>query len=617
MERMKTHAVTIIAVVATLFHIYTGVTGAFTGMLQRSIHMGLLFSLCFLVVPASKNPRIRKITDYTDILLVLAVLASASYLVLNYDEIIRRIGVTMPIEVTLGIVTVLLVVEAVRRSCGLILALVTASFLVYAFAGPYLPTFLAHRGYSLARIASQMYLTTEGIFGMPLGVAANYIVLFVVFGEVLNTSGAGKFFMDLAFSMTAWARGGPAKSAIVASGLFGSISGSAVANVTTTGTFTIPLMIRTGYQPVFAAAVETVASTGGLIAPPIMGSAAFLMAEMINVPYISIVKAAVIPTLLYYICLFITIDLQAQKQKLVGVRREELKSIWETLKSGWEFFIPLVTLIVCLVSMWSPAKSVTTSLAVLVAMSMFRKEHRLTPKKLLNACVGSMKGSITISTTCAAAGIIIGVVTLSGLGLRLSSTILQLSGGFLSVALVLTMICSLILGMGMPSSASYIVLAVLAAPTLIELGVPLLSAHFFIFYFGVLSNITPPVALAAFAAASLSKSNAMQVGWKSVKLGIVAFIVPYMCIYGPSLLMVGSYPVIIRSFMTALIGVYAMSVCVTGYFKRELTLIERTLFGACAFLMIDTDFVTDVIGILVLGVMVAYTSKTKERIIAV
>ncbi|NLI52898.1 MAG: TRAP transporter permease [Clostridiales bacterium] len=609
----KPLVITILCVSAALFHLYTGIFGSFVGAIQRSIHLAFMLPITFLVLPASKNDKIRKITDKTDILLIAGILVSMIYLLVNYNTIIKKIGMITNLEVVLGWVLIILVLEAVRRATGNVLPAIALIFILYARFGNIMPDIIATRGYTWSRIASQMYLTTEGIFGMPLGVAANYIVLFVIFGTVLNATGAGDFFMDLSFSATAWARGGPAKSSILASGLFGSISGSAVANVITTGTFTIPIMIKTGYKPEHASAVETVASTGGLIMPPIMGTAAFIMAEMIGVPYISIVKAAIIPALLYYISLFFTLDFLAQKQKLKGIPRSELKSFKETLKSGYEFFIPLILLIVLMSIGWSAARSVTISIGSLILVSMFRPNHRLTIKRFIQALEDSMKGAVTVSATCATAGIIIGVVTLTGLGLSLSAAIIQLSGGMIMLALALTMICSLILGMGMPSSAAYIVLAVLAAPALIKLGVSQLTANFFIFYFGVLSNITPPVALAAYAAASLSKTSAMKVGWTAVRFGIVAFIIPYFFVYGPGLLMQGSFLIIVQNLITSLIGVWALSIAVAGYFRRTINVLERILFVIASLLMIESHFVTDALGITLLMSMVVYMIISTKR----
>ena len=347
--------------------------------------------------------------------------------------------------------------------------------------------------------------------------------------------------------------------------------------------------------------------------PPVMGSAAFIMSEMIGVPYLQILKAAVIPALLYYISLFLSLDFIAQKNHLKGVPRSELKSVKETLKGGFEFFIPLVLLVVLMVRGYSPAKSATYSIICMVIVSFFRKEHRLKWKTLANALEEGIRGSTTICATCATAGIIVGVVTMTGMGLTLSSAIIQLSGGILIFALALTMICSLILGMGMPSSAAYIVLAVLAAPALIKLGVGKLTAHFFIFYFGVLSNITPPVALAAFAAAPLAKEGALKIGWNAVRLGCVAFIVPYFCVFGPSLLMQGTVLEVIQCLTTAMVGVWALSATVSGFFKRNLNTIERILFAIGAVFMIESHLMTDLIGVLIITVMVLYCIRTKNK----
>lgn len=612
-EKKKQLLITIIAVLASIFHIYTGYAGVLLAMYQRSIHLGFMLALSFLMLPAIKNKKFQGYTNKIDVLFAVISVLAIAYLVSNYNSIVYQIGNPTQTQIIIGTIVTILVLEMVRRSCGLALFLVAVIGIAYAMLGPYMPAAFIHRGYSISRIASYLFMTTEGIFGLPLGVSATFIILFIIFGELLNATGAGDFFMDLAYSLTAWARGGPAKSAVVASAFFGTISGSAVANVTTTGTFTIPLMKRTGYSPVFAAAVEAVASTGGLITPPVMGAAAFLMAEMLNVPYIKIVIAAIIPALLYYSSLFFALDLQARKLKLKGIPRAELKGIKEIFFSGFEFFIPIIVLVYFLTKMWSPAKSVTISMIVLVIISYFRPAHRLTIKSFLKALENGAKAAMPVAAACASAGIIIGVVTMTGLGLRLTSAIIELSGGILPIALILTMITSLILGMGMPSTAAYIILAVLCAPALVGMGVPKLAAHFFIFYFGVISNITPPVALAAYAAAAIANANAMKVGWKAVNLGLVAFIVPYMFVYGPPILMQGKANVIILSLVTALFGAYALAISVTGWLFRPLYIFERAIYIACSISLIKPGVATDLIGLVLLSIMIIIAYKTRDR----
>lgn len=599
----------------SLFHLYTGFFGLLFGMYQRAIHFSIILAICFVLFPATKNERLKKYTNIADIFLIILSILIGIYIIVEYSDIVLRLGSETQMDILLGIVAICLTLEATRRTCGLPIVILAAIFILYALMGKHLPLLLMHKGYSIQRIASFVYLTTDGIFSTPLGVAASFIILFVIFSELLKACGAGDYFINLAYSATGWARGGPAKSAVLASAFFGTISGSAMANVVATGTFTIPLMIHNGYKPEFAAAVEATASTGGMILPPIMGAAAFIMAEMLNVPYISICIIAIIPAILYYVSIFFTLDLEAQKLNLKGMPRKEFSGFKDVLFSGFEFFIPLLTLIYFLVKQWSPASAVSYAIFALIVVSFFRKKNRFTIKTFLIALSNGTKNTIPVTSACATAGILSGIVILTGLGLGFSSVILGFAKGVLFYGLVLTMIASIILGMGLPSSACYIILSVLAAPALIRMGVDKFAAHLFILYFGTLSNITPPVALAAYAAAGLAGTNSTKVAIQSVKLALVAFVVPYMFVYDSALLFVGKPLLIIRTFASALIGCYAVAVAVSGWFYGPRNYVERIIWLLCGLGLIYPGLVSDIVCIsmlLAIGGFDIYRYKNKN-----
>jgi TRAP transporter 4TM/12TM fusion protein len=493
------------------------------------------------------------------------------------------------------------------------LAFTAVAFLFYAYFGPYMPGIFAHKGYSIERLITVMYTSTEGIYGIPMAVSSTYIVLFVLFGAFLSKCGGGRFFIDFAFSLTGRRRGGPAKAAVISSAFMGTMSGSAVANVVTTGTFTIPLMKKSGYQSVVAGAIEAVASTGGQIMPPIMGAAAFIMAEFTEIPYVTIAKSAVIPALLYFLAVYLMVDSQARKQGLKGLPKSELPGVGATMAWGGHLFIPLIVLILMLVYAYSPMKSVFWGIVLIVVVGMMRKTTRVNPYKLIEALEYGARNAVTIAAACASAGIIVGVISLTGLGLKFSDSLVSLSGGNIFFALFFTMIASLILGCGMPTTAAYVVLATLAAPVLIQLGVPVLASHLFIFYFGCVSTITPPVALSSYAGAGLAEADPTTVGNTAFKFGLTAYIIPYMLVYGPSLLMKGGLIQILTSLITACLGVIAFTSGLQGFFQRGCFWWERILLVAAGFFLIYPGFNTDLTGIFLLLGIWGYQKFYKDQ----
>jgi TRAP transporter 4TM/12TM fusion protein len=588
-----------------LFQLYTGGFGIFSSMIQRSVHWMFMSVLAFLLYRGRKNSK-RKTPTITDLIFAALALIAGLYIFFNWQAVVERAGMPIERDIYFGILMIIVVLEAARRAVGAALAYTALAFLLYAYFGPWMPGLFAHKGYDIERLINVMYTSTEGIFGIPMAVSSTYIVLFVLFGAFLSKCGGGKFFIDFAFSLTGRARGGPAKAAVISSAFMGTMSGAAVANVVTTGTFTIPLMKKSGYPARVAGAIEAVASTGGQIMPPIMGAAAFIMSEFTEIPYLKIATAAVIPALLYFFAVYLMVDSQARKQGLKGLPREALPRVGATLAWGGHLFIPLIVLIVMLVWAYSPMKSVFWGIVLIVVIGMMRRTTRVGPWKLIEALEYGARNAVTIATACAAAGIIVGVIALTGLGLKFSDSLVSLSGGNIFLALFFSMIASLILGCGMPTTAAYVVLASLAAPVLIRLGVPVLAAHLFIFYFGCVSTITPPVALSSYAGAGLAGADATSVGNTAFKFGLVAYIVPYMLVYGPSLLMQGGPVRIVTSVATACLGVIAFTSGLQGYLRRECSWWERILLVAAGLCLIFPGFGTDLSGVLILVAIWGY-----------
>ncbi len=586
----------ILAVAMSLFHLYTAEFGVLEAMQQRSVHLLFALVLIFLVACTRGNPSRFKV--FLNLLLVGLTLLSVGYIFLKHAFFLGTItGGADLSELFLGAFTIILVLEATRQSSGMALPLISIVFLAYGYIGPYLPEAISHRGFTLERIINQLYLFHEGIFGVPLGVSSTYVILFIIFSAFLEVSGTGQFFIDFAQGLFGVVRGGPAKVSVVASGLFGTISGSAVANVMVDGWLTIPLMRKVGFRPHIAAAVEAVASTGGQLMPPVMGAAAFLIAEILGISYLDVCIAAALPAVLYYAALFVMVDIEAAKTGLQGLSRSELPSVTKTLKRGWYLLLSPVALVYFMaVVSWSPLRSAFWSIVVAIGASALRPETRLGYSKLME---GLSKGAINIlqvAATCACAGIIIGIFTMTGLGSKLSSLLIYLSGGSLALLLVLTMVASLILGMGLPTLPCYLILAILVAPALVEMGVLPIAAHLFIFYFGIISAITPPVALAAYAAAGVGETDPMRTGYAAWRIGLCAFLLPFMFVYGPILLMKGSALRIILATISGLFGVTALAASVQGYLFRKTNILERiALFGA-ALLLIDPGLTTDMIG---------------------
>lgn len=594
MDKFVRYTGVFFAVIMSLFHLYTGGFGSLDPWSQRVIHLTLGLVIAFLTYPFAKG----KDVGFLDVILAFLSILSGLYIIINMDAIVDRAGMPNKWDVFFGVLTIALVLEMTRRVIGLPLVIVALVFLFYAYLGPYLPSFIAHKGYDFERIAAHMYTTLEGIYGIPIGVSATFVILFVIFGAFLEATKTGDFFINLANSIAGKAAGGPAKVAVISSGFFGTISGSAVANVVGTGTYTIPLMKRTGYQPHFAGAVEAVASSGGQLMPPVMGAAAFVISEMTGISYLRICVAALIPAILYYTGLFTAVHLEARRTGLRGLSDEEVPKISQTLKNqGYLAISALVLVYFLAVKLTSPSYAAFWAIVSAVLLSFLKKETRLGVNGFIRALEAGAKGALSVVAACAAAGIVVGVVTLTGLGLKFSGMVLSLSHGNIYLTLFFTMIASLVLGMGLPTTAAYIICAILAVPALKNLGVNVLAAHLFVFYFAIISAITPPVALAAYAGAGIAKSNPMKTGWTACRIGLAAFIIPYIFVFNPSLLMQGKAVEVLWVSFTAFIGTSLLACSTIGWFLASLKNWERALVFFSSICLIEPRLSTDILAL--------------------
>jgi TRAP transporter 4TM/12TM fusion protein len=610
-ERKGFHAwvILLLAVVMSLYHLYalSGIT-IVTSVKLYSIHLGFSIFLIFLVYPfTSKSRKVKNRFPIYDLIFGIIGALTTVYVIVFYQDFIFRIdnAPTIP-DLIVGAITIVLVLEISRRTMGLSMPVVAAVFLAYAFLGCYMPPVFRHRGYDLERVISHLF-SEQGIFNIPIGISVRYVFLFILFGSFLEFSGGGKFLIDLATAMFGGTRGGPAKAETVSSAFFGTISGSAVANVIGTGTFTIPMMKSIGYKSHFAAAVECVSSTGGQIMPPVMGAGAFILAELVGISYLDVCKAAAIPAVLYFLSIFVMIDLEAAKTGLKGLPWSELPRLGLLIKKDYLFIIPIFALIFFLVGLKTTATMAGFWATVITfAVTFFKKETRMGWRKILDTLADGAIKATQVAAVCACAGIIIGIVALTGIGLKISAIMIELGGMSILLSLVIAMCISLILGMGLPTTAAYIICAAIVAPSLIKLGLPPLGAHLFIFYFSCLSAITPPVAVAAYVAAGIARANPLQVGFTAVRLGIAAFIVPYMFIYGPALLLKEYTSSILWAILTALVGVTALASAMERWFMgQRASWLQTSLLFVGALLLIKPGLTTDLIGFVSLGIVVA------------
>ena len=636
----------IVSIVFVLFQLYATLSGKITAQILRATHLAFVQFLAFLLFPATKKMP-KDTLPWYDVLLAFLGAGCWMYIVINFDTLVRRTGNNTVLDIIIGIIGILILFESCRRIVGLPIMIIAGCFIIYAFIGKYIPGFLNHRGYSLQRVVCHLFYNTEGIMGTPIGACSTFIFLFILFGALLEKTGIGQFFIDSCNAIAGGASGGPAKVAVLSSALLGTVSGSSVSNTVGSGSFTIPMMKRLGYKPEFAGAVEASASTGGQLMPPIMGAAAFLMAESIGVPYITIVKAAIIPAVLYFAGIFITVHLEAKKLGLKGLPREQLPKFLPLFLQKGYMLLPLVVIIYFLcagfTAVFAALMGIVACLLIGICVSVVDLTKGRKPtfggKDVIEVMCTAARNIISVAIACGMAGIIIGIVTLTGIGLKLGAGLVSLAHGKLFLTLVLTMIASIILGMGAPTTANYLITSTITAGAIITClygvgdveNVMKLPAHMFAFYFGIIADVTPPVALAAIAGAAIAKAKPMRTAVNATKLAIGAFIIPYMFVYNPQMLMIDAsvFTILFISF-TALIGMFGISVALEGYGLRNtgilygtkaakpavitLDVIERLLFATAGILCVIPETKSDIIGLSMMAVLIVYQLVMKKVI---
>ncbi|WP_312332708.1 TRAP transporter permease [Acinetobacter variabilis] len=610
-----------LAISYSLFHLYI-TFNPLPELIQRAAHVSIGLALIFLLYPARQASSRQKVA-WTDWIWVIASFASFFYLFKEYQAIMTtRGGIPNTLDIVFSIMTVVLVVEAARRVMGWMLPILGLIFLSYPFVSHFdwMPDRLLTRPYTFSDIFGQMYLKTEGLYSSAIGASVTFIFLFILFGAFLAKSGMGKLFNDLAMALAGHKQGGPAKVAVISSGFMGSINGTAVANVVGTGSFTIPLMKKIGYHKNFAGAVEASASVGGQILPPVMGASAFIMAETTGVSYGTIALAAVLPALLYYLGVMAQVHFRAGRDHLKGVPKADLPRVKEVLKERGHLLFPIVALVFFLFQSIPVSYAAVYTILLTIVVAAFRKSTRMGPKEILEALADGAKQSLSVMAACAVVGIIIGVVSLTSFGSVMTSSIMSIGAGSLFLTLFFTMIASMILGMGLPSIPAYIITATMAAPALANFDIPILVAHMFVFYFGLFANITPPVALAAFAGAGIAGGDPMRTGFLALRLSLAGFIVPFLFVYNPAMLMIDTtniavnakefglpaWNVILSITITSIVGILALGAAVEGYFKTAMNWFWRIFLGVGALMMIVPETMTDIIGTIMVIIAIGF-----------
>ena len=607
-----------LALSMSCFHFYTAGFGLLDAHMHGAVHLAFALSLTFLLYPIRyKIGEVYAKIPWYDYGLAAAAASACFYLIFNYGAIADRAGTPSQMDLFFGGVLIIMILEATRRIANPILSVLAIFALLYTAFGAYLPDALGgHRGFSITRIINHMYLGTEGIFGAPLMVSATFVFLFILFGSVLQRTGIGQFVIDLATALAGWSTGGPAKVCVVATGMLATVTGSSVANVCTTGNFTIPLMKKSGFRGTFAAAVEAVASTGGQLVPPVMGAAAFIMAQFMGVSYLTVAAAALIPALLYYVAVMVQVHFEAQRlgMKGTGFSRNNLYEAWALLRAKGYLLIPLVAIVYFLIAGYTPLRAAFYSILVCIPLSFLNKETALTPQKLMEAFIVGARNGLVVACACACVGILIGSFTLTGLALRLAGGIVDLSQGLLLPTLLLTMVACIALGTGLPTTPNFIITATMAAPALLLLGVEPIAAYMFVLYFGLAADVTPPVSLASFAAAGIAKVDPMETSFIGFKLAIAGFLVPFVFIYNPMLVLVNvQFWPLVQSLITAILGILLLAMCSVGYFKIPLSAPLRLLAATGAAGLLHPQLISDIYGLCVLFVIfTAQTIKAKR-----
>jgi len=602
------------AIVLSMFHLITAGFGTLPMVQQRCVHLALVLFLVFLLFPRSKKYSSRLKMPAEAVILALLGFGLNVYVYFRFDKIAMNSGILTKADLIVGGLLICVVLEGCRRTSGNALPGLMIFALLYCHFGAYFPNFFRHPGLSLHRIIQYMVWSTEGIYGLVLGVSSTYLFVFILFGAVLDKTGLAAVINDLALSLAGRARGGPAKVAIIASACMGTISGSAVANVATTGTLTIPLMKSLGYSPAFAASVEAVASTGGMIMPPIMGASAMIMAEFLGVPYVSIMKAALIPALVYYFAVWVVVDLEARKLNLSVMAKEDMPRFTTVMKQRGYMLIPIAVLVGLMIMGRTPLYSAFYSILVAVVVTSFKKETRLTKERVVGALEDAGKLAIPVANSCASVGIMVGMTGATGLSMKLGDGLIAIAHGNFYLTLFFAMVTCLILGMGLPSSACYIVVSTLAAPALSKFGISGIPVHLFAFYYGILSVLTPPVCTASYTAAGIAGENPNTVGYRAFRMAIAGFLIPYIFIQTPQLLLIdATFFDVITKIPTALIGTAALAFAVAGFWKTSMKMWERVVAFLGGILLMDGGMITDIVGIILFVVMILLNEMRAKK----
>lgn len=606
-------AITVILAAFSLWCIYVTLFATFLEEIRLTSFMGLIILMGFLIYPSKKGDQKVNYMPISDIIFMIVGVGSFFYFTFNVNQIINQGTRFTWFQIVIGILAILALIEVTRRCVGLPILIVAGVFIVYALAyGLTNPEFFGRLRY----LVRNLFYTKEGIFSTPVNVCSKYIVVFIIFGAFLERTGISNFFIDLANCIAGRFAGGPAKVSVISSALCGMVSGSSVGNTVTTGSVTIPMMKKTGYKPEFAGAVEATSSTGGQIMPPIMGAAAFLMADFVGVPYSSIIGRAILPAILYFAGIFISVHLEAKKLDLHGMPKEQLPKARKLIKKIY-LLLPLVMLVVWVSgNFMTMQKAASLAIVLTVVVSLFNKDNRITPGKILEALEAGGKSAITVGAACGVAGIISGTITMTGLANDIINAIVSVAGDRLIIALILTMLCCIVLGMGVPTTANYCIMAATTAPILIRMGVPVMAAHFFVFYFGIVADITPPVALAAYAGSAIAKSNPMKTAFNASKLAVAAFIVPYMFCFNPAMLLIDTTAIqVVQIAITAFIGIFALAAALEGYCFANMNAVIRIVIAAGGLLLIHPALATDLVGLIIvfasLGFQYVLSKKRK------
>ncbi len=606
-------AITVILAAFSLWCIYVTLFATFLEEIRLTSFMGLIILMGFLIYPSKKGDQKVNHMPIGDIIFMIAGVGSFFYFTFNVNQIINQGTRFTWFQIVIGIIAILALIEVTRRCVGLPILIVAGVFVVYALVyGLTNPEFFGRLRY----LVRNLFYTKEGIFSTPVNVCSKYIVVFIIFGAFLERTGISNFFIDLANCIAGRFAGGPAKVSVISSALCGMVSGSSVGNTVTTGSVTIPMMKKTGYKPEFAGAVEATSSTGGQIMPPIMGAAAFLMADFVGVPYSSIIGRAILPAILYFAGIFISVHLEAKKLNLHGMPKEQLPKVRNLVKKIY-LLLPLVMLVVWVSgNFMTMQKAASLAIVLTVVVSLFNKDNRITPHKILEALEAGGKSAITVGAACGVAGIISGTITMTGLANDIINAIVSVAGDRLIVALVLTMLCCIVLGMGVPTTANYCIMAATTAPILIRMGVPIMAAHFFVFYFGIVADITPPVALAAYAGSAIAKSNPMKTAFNASKLAVAAFIVPYMFCFNPAMLLIDTTAIqVVQIAITAFIGIFALAAALEGYCFANMNAIIRIVIAVGGLLLIHPALTTDLVGLILVfaSLVFQYILSKKQK----